>query len=84
MTEDDIKRSYKKSRTWSIRIKCEGSSAISELVLRADLMTCCRTKNNNAPLKSTYYWFARDVTAAMLVAKKKSISFLWKLDSILM
>ena len=54
-TEDDIKRGYKKSMTWSIGIKCEGSSAILELVLRADLMTCCRTENNNAPLTSTSY-----------------------------
>ena len=60
--------------TWSIGIKCEESSAIFELVLRADLMTFCRTKTNNAPLKSTYYWFARDLTAAMLVAKKKAFS----------
>ena len=37
--EDDIKRRYKKSMTCSIRIKCEGRSAIFELVLRADLMT---------------------------------------------
>ena len=58
--------------TWSIRIKCEGSSAIFELVLRADVMTCCRTKNNNAPLKSTYYWFVREVTEAKLVTKKKA------------
>ena len=35
--------------TWSIRIKCEGSSAISELVLRADLMTCFRTKKQQCP-----------------------------------
>ena len=70
--------------TWSVRIKCEGTSAIFELVLRVDLMTCCRTKNSNAPQKSTYYWFARDVTAAMLVAKKKGISLLWDLDSIFM
>ena len=69
--EDDIKRRYKKSMTCSIRIKCEGRSAIFELVLRADLMTCCRTENNNAPLTSTSYWFARDVTDAKLVAKKK-------------
>ena len=31
--------------------------------------------NNNAPLNSTYYWFARDITAAMLVAKKKAFLF---------
>ena len=64
--------------TWSIRIKCEGSRAIYELVLRADLMTCCRTKDNNAPLKSICYWFARDIMVAKLVANKKSISLLWE------
>ena len=58
----------------SIRIKCEGSSAISELVLRADLMTCYRAKNNNAQLKTTQYWFTRDVTAAKVVGKKKHFS----------
>lgn len=55
-------------------MKCEGSSAILELVLRADLMTCCRTKNTNAPLKSIYYWFACYVTAAKLVEKKMHFS----------
>jgi len=30
------------------------------------------------------YWFARDVTAAMLVVKNKSISLLWELNSIFM
>ena len=29
-------------------------------------------------------WFAGDVTAAMLVVKNKSISLLWKLNSIFM
>ena len=29
-------------------------------------------------------WFARDVTAAMLVFKDKSISLLWELNSIFM
>ena len=29
-----------------------------------------------------YSWFARDVTAAMLVVKNKSISHLWELNSI--
>ena len=29
-------------------------------------------------------WFARDVTAAMLVVKNKSISLLWELNSIFM
>ena len=31
-----------------------------------------------------YCWFARDVTAAMLVVKNKSISVLWELNSIFM
>ena len=31
-----------------------------------------------------YYWFARDVTVAMLVVKNKSISLLWELNSIFM
>ena len=31
---------------------------------------------------SKYCWFARDVTAAMLVVKNKSISLLWELNSI--
>ena len=31
-----------------------------------------------------YCWFAHDVTAAMLVVKKKSISLLWELNSIFM
>ena len=31
-----------------------------------------------------YCWFARDVTAAMLVVKNKSISLLWELNSIFM
>ena len=30
------------------------------------------------------YWFAHDVTAAMLVVKNKSISLLWELNSIFM
>ena len=60
--------------TWSFGMKCEGSSAIFELVLRADLMTCCRTENSNAPLTSTSYWFARDLTEAKLVKKKKHFS----------
>ena len=29
-----------------------------------------------------YFWFAGDVTAAMLVIKKKTISVLWKVTSI--
>ena len=29
-------------------------------------------------------WFARDVTAAMLVVKNKSVSLLWELNSIFM
>ena len=29
-------------------------------------------------------WFARDVTAAMLVVKNKSISLLWELNSVFM
>ena len=33
---------------------------------------------------SRYCWFARDVTAAMLVVKNKSISLLWELNSIFM
>ena len=32
----------------------------------------------------SYCWFARDVTAAMLVVKNKSISLLWELNSIFM
>ena len=31
-----------------------------------------------------YCWFARDVMAAMLVVKNKSISLLWELNSIFM
>ena len=31
---------------------------------------------------SKYCWFARDVTAAMVVVKNKSISLLWELNSI--
>ena len=31
-----------------------------------------------------YCWIARDVTSAMLVAKNKSISLLWELNSIFM
>ena len=33
---------------------------------------------------SSNCWFARDVTAAMLVVKNKSISLLWELNSIFM
>ena len=37
------------------------------------------------PRKATRYcWFARDVTAAMLVVKNKSISLLYELNSIFM
>ena len=32
----------------------------------------------------SYCWFARDVTAAMLVFKNKSTSLLWELNSIFM
>ena len=32
----------------------------------------------------TNCWFARDVTAAMLVVKNKSTSLLWELNSIFM
>ena len=35
-------------------------------------------------VKTLYYWFASDVTAAMLVVKNKSISLLWELNSIFM
>ena len=31
-----------------------------------------------------YFWFAHDVTAAMLVVKNKSIFLLWELNSIFM
>ena len=31
-----------------------------------------------------YFWFARDVTAAILVVKNKSISLRWELYSIFM
>ena len=31
-----------------------------------------------------YCWYARDVTAAMLVVKNKSIFLLWELNSIFM
>ena len=34
--------------------------------------------------RGCYCWFARDVTAAMLVVKNKSISLLWELISIFM
>ena len=34
--------------------------------------------------KVNYCWFARDVTAAMLVVKNKSISLLWELNSTFM
>ena len=40
------------------------------------------TKSGKAQV--IYCWFVRDVTAAMLVVKNKSISFLWELDSISM
>ena len=43
------------------------------------------TKRITLPLILCYYcWFARDVTAAMLVVKNKSISLLWELNSIFM
>ena len=32
----------------------------------------------------TYCWFARDVTAAMLVVNNKSVSLRWELNSIFM
>ena len=35
-------------------------------------------------VQTTYCSFARDVTAAMLVVKNKSISLLWELNSIFM
>ena len=35
-------------------------------------------------LKSAYCWFARDITAAMLGVKNKSIFLLWELNSIFM
>ena len=38
---------------------------------------CCK-------LKIPYCWFARDVTAAMLVVKNKSVSLRWELNSIFM
>ena len=38
-----------------------------------------------AHITTVYYcWFARDVTAAMLVVKNKSISLLWELNSFFM
>ena len=42
-------------------------------------------KSLPASSQSPYYcWFARDVKAAMLDEKNKSISFLWELNSIFM
>ena len=35
-------------------------------------------------VKTLYRWFARDVTAAMLAVKNKSISLLWEINSIFM
>ena len=35
-------------------------------------------------IESNFCWFARDVTAAMLVVKNKSLSLLWELNSIFM
>ena len=35
-------------------------------------------------MKVEYWWFERDVTAAMLVVKNKSISLIWELNSIFM
>ena len=34
--------------------------------------------------RAEFCWFVRDVTAAMLVIKNKSISLLWDLNSIFM
>ena len=47
-----------------------------------------RLASDDRVVTSTGYlancWFARDVTAAMLVVKNKSISLLWELNSIFM
>ena len=42
------------------------------------------TPNKNMSNMSMSCWFARDVTAAMLVVKNKSISLLWEQNSIFM
>ena len=38
----------------------------------------------SSPFSFPYCWFVRDVTAATLVVKNKSISLLWKLNTIFM
>ena len=47
---------------------------------------CAKQEHSNDNLThcSSYCWFARDVTAAMLVVKNKSTSLLWELNSIFM
>ena len=52
--------------------------AVQDVILRDIFLTVGeRVKKENC-------WFARDVTAAMLVVKNKSISLLWELNSIFM
>ena len=52
--------------------------AVQDVILRDIFLTAGeRVKKENC-------WFARDVTAAMLVVKNKSISLLWELNSIFM
>ena len=38
--------------------------------------------NNTLAPFTPYCWFARDITAAMLMVENKSISLLWELNAI--
>ena len=59
-------------------------SIIFALFLRFNLSSSYDEVSVTETFLLTYCWFARDVTAAMLVVKNKSISLLWELNSIFM
>ena len=74
-------RWYKKSITWSSGIKCEGSRAIFELVLRADLMT---DENHQCPSEEYLLLVCMWRHGGHVGGKEKNTSLLWDLDSIFM
>ena len=76
---------------WAVtRHQCEISALVTQTSFRGETSGgiakwwLCSYVIGGQFFRRSNWWFVRDLTAAMLVIKNKSISLLWELNSIFM